>query len=111
MHSILGSSYPISAKVQSATPAQVSPVPPRTAAPKPAVVSAADPSRLLSSRVTAFIATDPSARARSNRSDNTATQGKADPHRLPRPSDNRAAGQDASVLIDESETYQPTSIY
>lgn len=139
MPSIIGTSYPVSALVPSVMPAPLSAPDNRQAAQKPAGVSPAESSRVLSDRVTAFLSTDQAAFAKGPRPDGPAAGGQGPRGAAPRDGSSRTDADTAltllakdegetdesdasgletgtgtgtvSILLDEAKIYRPSSLY
>ena len=138
MPSILGSTYPVSALVPSIMPATAAGGDSRQTEQKPNPLSAAEPSRVLSNRVTAFLATDQAARSKGSRPDGpgVGSQGPRGP--APRETnanteaetalslletsgndsqhENDSSGpqpgtQTVSILLDDAKIYRSSSLY
>ena len=104
MPSIIGTSYPVSAMVPSVMPAPASAPDNRQAAQKPAGVSSAESSRVLSDRVTAFISTDQATFAKGPRPDGPAAGGQGPRGAAPRDGSGRTDADTALTLLAEDET-------
>jgi hypothetical protein len=138
MPSILGSTYPVSALVPSIMPATATGSDSRQTEQKPNPLSAAEPSRILSNRVTAFLATDQAAKGKGSRPDGpgVGSQGPRGPAlreinantgadkalSLPETSEDDGHDDDAgsalqsgarsvSIILDDAQIYRPSSLY
>lgn len=136
MPSILGSTYPVSALVPSVLPATAPGSDSRQTEQRPNQLSVAEPTRVLSNRVTAFLTTDQTARSKGSRPDGegVGSQGARGPaaretkpnaeagteaSRLePSETDGRDGDQSAglqsgtvSILFDDAKIYRPSSLY
>ncbi|VVT12367.1 hypothetical protein [Hoeflea sp. EC-HK425] len=129
MSLILGSTYPVSALVPSIMPAPAAGSDSKQPAHKPNELSAAEPSRVLSNRVTAFLTTDQTATSKGSRPDSQGTRGPApqepkvgreaetallldkavnDESDIPAHQSGNLAG---SIVLDEAKIYRPSSLY
>lgn len=138
MSLILGSTYPVSALVPSIMPAAAAGSDNKQPAQKPNELSAAEPSRVLSNRVTAFLTTDQTAKSKGSRPDdqNFDSQGTRGPaaqepdvstgaetalvlqetvedgdeaeSNIPAHQSENPAG---SIVFDEAKIYRPSSLY
>lgn len=138
MSLILGSTYPVSALVPSIMPAPAAGSDNKQPAQKPNELSAAEPSRVLSNRVTAFLTTDQTATSKGSRPDdqNLDSQGTRGPAAqepdvstdaettlvlqeafedgdeaesdIPAHQSGNLAG---SIVFDEAKIYRPSSLY
>lgn len=137
MPSIIGTSYPVSAMVPSVMPAPTSTPDNRQAVQKPDGVSSAEPSRVLSERVTAFLSSEPAAMPKGPRPDGPAGGGQGTRSASPRansastgaetaltlPEETGAGTEESdgstsqtgtgtvSILFDEARIYRPSSLY
>lgn len=138
MSLILGSTYPVSALVPSIMPAPAAGSDNKQPVQKPNELSAAEPSRVLSNRVTAFLTTDQTATSKGSRPDdqNLDSQGTRSPAAqepdvstdaetalvlqeavedgdeaesdIPAHQSRNLAG---SIVFDEAKIYRPSSLY